>query len=345
MTQHTVPDPSKIVQVGLGFWASKTLLSAIKLKLFSRLSSGPMSAKQIKEALDLNPEGLYVLDYLDALYAMGFLNRTGLYQEALYSNTVDTETFLVENKPSYLGDFFVMANDREYLFWANLETGLKTGKPQNEIKETGKESFEAIYADTDRAKQFTDGMSGMQKGAFMQFVEQFDFSQHKVLLDVGGSAGIFSALVAQKHPHMKCITMDKPAIEPFVVQTLQSMNVSDQVEILSGNFFQDELPKADIVSMNNIINSFNLEVKKQLIKKSYDALPAGGKLIMIEMFLDENREKNALALLMSLNMLIESDGGYTYTHREFEQWAKEAGFKEVTFKTLEGPAELAIAIK
>lgn len=338
-------DPFKIIQVGLSFWSSKTLLAATKLGLFTLLGKQPLTAEQIKIKLALNQEGLYVRDFLDALYSMGFLERIGSGTSAVYQNTPDTGMFLDKNAPSYLGGFLEMANDREYKFWGDLEEGLKTGQPQNEIKYTGKSSFEAIYENPESLAQFTEAMSGIQKLSFMAFAERFDFSDHKTLLDAGGSAGLLSALVAQQHPHMHCTTFDLPQLEPFAKATAEKHGVADRVKVLNGDFFNEPFPKADVVTMGNILHSFDLEKKKMLISKAYKALPAGGCLAIIEMILDNERKENTFGLLMSLNMLIESDSGFNYTQKEFNQWASEAGFKSVDFIPLGGPVSVAVAYK
>ncbi len=345
VTTSVQVDPFKIIQVGLSFWSSKTLLAATKLGLFTLLSEKPLSAEQIKISLGLNKEGLYVRDFLDALYSMGFLGRLGSGESTLYENTPDTAMFLDKNQASYLGGFLEMANDREYKFWGDLEEGLISGKPQNEIKYTGKSSFEAIYEKPEALAQFTEGMSGIQKLSFMAFAENFDFSGHKTLLDAGGSAGLLSALVAQKHPHMQCTTFDLPQLEPFAKATAEKFGVSGQVSVLNGDFFNEPFPQSDIVTMGNILHSFDMPTKRMLISKAYQALPAGGCLAVIEMILDDERKENTFGLLMSLNMLIESDGGFNYTQQEFKQWTAEAGFLSVEFIPLGGPVSAAIAYK
>ena len=348
MTEETAaarsPDPSHIMQVGLGFWASKTLLAATKLDLFTLLDRGAQQPEHIRAELGLHPKS--IIDFLDALASLGFLEREGVGAEARYRNTPDTEAFLVKGKPQYIGAFLEMANDREYRFWADLEDGLRTGRPQNEIKTTGKESFAAIYADPARLRQFTEAMSSIQMGAFVAFAERFDFSQHGVMLDVGGSGAALSSVVAMHHPRMRCVSYDMPALEPLAKEAIEKLGVADRVEIRSGDFFDAEaLPKADLVTMGNILHSFDLPKKRRLLRKAYEALPAGGELAVIELILDDERRQNTMALLMSLNMVIEADGGFNFTQSDFVGWAREAGFREVRIEALAGPTSAAIARK
>lgn len=336
-------DPSHIMQVGLGFWASKTLLAATKLGLFTLLDEGARTPEQIRASLGLH--GRHVLDVLDALLSLGFLEREGIGPGAAYKNTAETGAFLVKGKPHYIGGFLEMANDREYRFWADLEEGLRTGKPQNEIKVTGKESFAAIYEEPERLRQFTEAMASVQIGAFVAFAQRFDFSTHQRMVDVGGSGATLCSMVALHNPHMRCISYDLPALEPLAKQAIARLGVESRVEIQSGNFFTEELPKADLITMGNILHSFDLPSKQSLLRKGYHALPPGGELAVIELILDNERRHNTMGLLMSVNMLIESEGGFNFTQADFEGWAKEVGFRTVRFEALAGPTSVAIARK
>src|SRR4051812_31751585 len=147
-TANLHPSPDHIFQVGLGFWASKTLLSAIELGLFTQLANGPMTGNDLAKALGLHPRSFR--DFFDALVALHFLDRNG----DLYANAPDSDLFLDRKKPSYMGGILEMANTRLYRFWGNLTEGLRTGLPQNEIREGGAGLFEKLYADPARLKGF-----------------------------------------------------------------------------------------------------------------------------------------------------------------------------------------------
>src|SRR4051794_29446259 len=125
-------DPSHIMQVGMGFWASKTLLSAVELQLFTALAEAPLTAPGIAAVLKLHPRA--VPDFPDALVALRLLDREGNGPEAVYSNTPETARFLDQKSPDYIGGFLEMANGRLYSFWRDLTPALRTGAPQNETK-------------------------------------------------------------------------------------------------------------------------------------------------------------------------------------------------------------------
>ena len=341
-TQKQV-DPSKIMQVGTGFMATKTLLTAVKMELFTILAKRKLSATEIQTRLGLHSRSLY--DFLDALVALGFLKRTGLKETAFYSNSEDTELFLDKNKPSYMGGILEMCNNRLYPFWNDLENGLKTGLPQNETKNGGKPIFEAVYADPNKLREFVSAMGGVQMGNFMAFAKQFDFTNYKTLCDIGGAGGLLSAQVSMNNDHMQCTTFDLPPVEPIAKENLRNMGLSEKVTVKSGDFFTDDFPKADVITMGNILHDWGKADKIILIRKAYDVLPMGGSLVVIENIIDDHRSENAFGLLMSLNMLIETSEGYDFSAADFEVLAKEAGFKHVNVMPLTGPTSAAIAIK
>jgi len=335
--------PDHILQIGFGFWPSKTLLSAVELELFSRLAEGPKTGHELQVAMGLHPRGTY--DFLDTLVALGLLQRDGTGETGKYDNTPSTAMFLVKQSPRYIGGILEMANARLYRFWGDLTPALKTGKPQNEIKETGKSMFDALYSDPARLEQFMDAMSGISMGNFVAFAEKFDFSRYKTLADIGGATGQLSATVVTRHPHMQCRTCDLADVRPIAERRVRERNLGDRITAEKIDFFSDEFPKADIITMGMILHDWNLENKKMLIAKAFRALPVGGALVAIENIIDDERRQNAFGLMMSLNMLIEFGDAFDFTGAQFTEWCKEAGFSRCEIIHLAGPASAAVAYK
>jgi len=273
------------------------------------------------------------------------LERDGSGESGKYANTPAAGRFLVKTSPQYIGGILEMANARLYRFWADLTPALKTGQPQNEIKETGKSMFESLYADSARLEQFMDAMSGISMGNFMAFAEKFDFSGYNTLADIGGATGQLSTIVAARHPHMRCRTCDLTAVQPIAERRLREQNLDGRVTAETIDFFADEFPEADIITMGMILHDWNLTDKKMLIAKAYRALPAGGALVAIENIIDDERRQNAFGLMMSLNMLIEFGEAFDFTGAQFTEWCKEAGFSRCEVIPLAGPASAAVAYK
>jgi hypothetical protein len=341
---QTQPNPSHILQTGMAFFASKTVLAAVKLGLFTLLANNKsLSGRDIQRSLNLHDRAVY--DFLDGLVSLGFLNREGLLENATYNNTVETELFLDKGKPSYIGGILEMANDRLFRFWADLDEALINGKPQNEMKHGGHSVFEELYADPERLKQFMQAMTGLSAGNFMALAKKFDFSSYTTLCDIGGAVGLLAVEVAKQNKNMSCTTADLPPVEPIAKEFIATNGLTDRVKTAQVDFFKDEFPKADVITMGMILHDWDLENKKMLIKKAYNALPEGGAFIVIEALIDDDRRKNTFGLMMSLNMLIEFGVAFDYTGADFAKWTKEAGFRKTAVIPLEGPSSAAVAYK
>jgi hypothetical protein len=336
-------DPSRILQTATAFWVSKALLSAVELELFTVLGEGSMTAGELGRKLGLHPRGTY--DFFDALVALGVLAREGDGRDARYRNTPETAAFLDKKRPTYVGGLAEMLNSRLFGFWNHLTTALRTGEPQNEIKMRGKPMFEELYADEGRLVEFLHAMASVQMGNFHALAGKFDFSRYATVTDVGGALGALSVAVGRRHPHLRFTSFDLAPVAPHARRYIEAAGLSDRIQVASGDFFRDPLPKADVVTMGNILQDWNLEKKKALIRKAYDALPAGGAFIAIESVIDDARRENAFGLLMSLNMLIELGDGFDYTGAQFREWCEEAGFRSAEVVPLAGPSSAAIAYK
>jgi O-methyltransferase domain/Dimerisation domain len=336
-------DPKPILDVGFGFWSSKVLLSAVELGVFTELAKGPRTRDELGAAVKIHPRG--AMDLFDTLVALGFLQREGHGERAIYMNTELTNHFLDRAKPTYIGGILEMCNARLYRWWGDLTEGLQTGKPQNEIKHTGAPMFATLYSDPARLEQFMNAMQGISRPNFEALAEKFDFSRYKTLCDVGGANALLSRLVAARHPHLTCTSWDLPVVEPIARRVIAAEGLADRVKTASGDFFADPLPRADVITMGMILHDWGLDHKRMLIAKAYDALPEGGAFIAIENLIDDDRRHNAFGLLMSLNMLIEFGEAFDYTGADFGRWCREAGFSRTEVIPLRGPASAAVAYK
>jgi hypothetical protein len=238
-----------------------------------------------------------------------------------------------------------MYDDRLYRFWADLEEALRTGKPQNEVKHAGASMFEELYREPARLEQFMGAMSGISRANFVALAERFDFTPYRTLCDVGGAAAELSCAVAARHPHLRCLSFDLPVVEPIARAAIARRGLADRVTPVSGDFFRDPLPRADVVTMGMILHDWNLDKKKLLIRAAYDALPESGIFIVVENLIDDARREHAFGLLMSLNMLIEFGDAFDFTGADFRGWCTEIGFRRVDVLPLGGPASAGVAFK
>jgi hypothetical protein len=336
-------DLARILEVGFGFWPSKVLLTAVELEVFTKLSGRSMTGEELGRALALHPRGIW--DFLDALVALGFLERDGDGAAARYGNTASTAKFLDKNQPEYMGGILEMGSKRLFRFWADLGEALRTGRPQNEVKQTGKSIFEALYANEAGLEQFMSAMRGISAPNFQALADKFDFSKYQTLCDIGGATALLSTVVAARHPHLQCVSFDLPPVEPIARRWIAKASLSDRVQAVSGNFLEQPLPRADVITMGLILHDWNLQNKQHLIRLAYEALPPGGVFIAIENLIDDARRENAFGLMMSLNMLIEFGDAFDFTGADFWSWCQPVGFRRYEVLPLAGPCSAAIAYK
>ncbi len=333
------PSPEKILHTGMAFWASKTLLSAVEMGVFTELGHGPETFEALNGRLGLHPRS--ARDFLDALVALGFLVRT----DATYANAPETDLFLDKGKPSYVGGILEMANHRLFGHWFHLTEALRTGLPQNEAKGTGEGVFESLYADPARLREFLSAMTGVSRGANMAIARAFPWAQYRTFADVGTAQGDLAVQIARAHPHLRGTGFDLPEVAPIFEEYAAGAGVAERLTFQPGDFFKQDLPKADVILMGHILHDWDLPTKKMLIQKAYAAVPAGGAFIAYDTIIDDARTQNAFGLLMSLNMLIETPGGFDYTGGECAAWMKEAGFSSVRVEHLVGPDSMVVAVK
>ena len=332
------PTPDSIMQLAFAYWGSKTLLSAVELGLFTELAHGQLSLQELEARIGLHPRSSR--DFLDALTALGMLER----RDGKYSNTSATGLYLDRNKPGYVGGMLEMMSHRLFRFWGDLTEGLKTGKPQNEVR-NGDGLFDTLYSDPHRLEQFLSAMTGLSLGTAHVIANKFPWSRYQSFVDVGAAQGGLAVVLTQCHPHLRGMGADLPVVGPIFNKYIARHGVDQRLSFQALDFFQESLPRADVIVMGHILHDWDLETKKMLLRKAYDSLPPGGSLLIFEALIDDERRTNPFGLLMSLNMLIETPGGFDYSGADCTAWMREAGFQDTRVEYLCGPDSMVIGVK
>jgi hypothetical protein len=329
----------RIMQLAMGFTASKVLFSAVELGVFQALNDGPLDATQLRTRTGIHERS--ARDLFDALVALGLLHRD---DSGLYSNTTEADHFLNPAKPQYIGGIIEMFNARLYGFWGSLTEALRTGEPQNEARQGG-DLFTALYQDPLRLEGFLRAMTGVSLPSAQALGKVFPWDKVHTVIDIGAAQGCVPVQLALAHPHLTGGGFDLPAVGPTFSKYIASHGLSDRLRFLPGDFLADPLPHADVLVMGHILHDWDLPTKRLLLKKAHAALEKGGSLIVYELMIDDERRQAVPGLLMSLNMLIETRGGFDYSGADCIGWMKEAGFSDAHVVPLAGPDQAVIATK
>jgi hypothetical protein len=337
------PTPERLLQTGMGFWASKTLLSAVELGVFTELARQPQSLAELSQRLALHPRS--AADFLDALVALGFLRKQGEENGLKYSNASDAELYLDRNKDSYVGGLLEMANSRLYRFWGNLTEGLRTGEPQNEIRNGGLDPFSRSDLDAETFRGFIQAMTGLSMGSAQALAQIFPWERYRTFADVGTAQGGLPVVLVKAHPHLRGIGVDLPKVQSIFEEYVRCHALQDSIHWCAADIWSDPFPRADVIVLGHMLHGWGLERKKVLLQKAFDAVPSGGAVLAYDAIIDDERRQNAFGLLFSLNMLIENREGAEYTSAECQTWMRDIGFSSTYFKPLVGAESVVVGIR
>jgi SAM-dependent methyltransferase len=187
-------------------------------------------------------------------------------------------------------------------------------------------------------------MSGLSAAAGQAIAAKFPWRDYGSVIDIGCAEGAVPVAIATAHEHLTGGGFDLPPVRPLFDAYVARHGHADRLSFTAGDFFNDPLPRADVLIMGHILHDWDLDQKRLLLKKAYDALPEGGALIVYEAIIDDDRRENAFGLLMSLNMLIEGLG-FDFTGADCRGWMAETGFKESYVEHLIGPDSMVVGIK
>ncbi|MEV5596386.1 methyltransferase [Streptomyces sp. NPDC052496] len=331
-----------ILRTGLGFWNSKVLMSACELGVFTELARAgqPLDAGELRTRIGIHPRG--ALDFFDALVSMNLLDR----EAGRYRNTATADAVLDSGKPEhYVGAILEFISEHDYAPWGQLTEALRTGEPQTNVPEDGSDPFEELYADPERLRRFQRAMTSGSLPTITALAEAFDWSRHHSVADIGCSEGALLAHVLRAHPHLSGTGFDLPPVGPTVDETVAAAGLGDRMTFVPGSFLTDELPRADVLVFSQILHDWDLDTKRMLLRKAYDALPDGGAVVIADALIDDERRHNTFGLLMSLHMLVQSPGGFDYTGADGIGWLREAGFRDCRVQPLPGPRSLVVGVK
>ncbi|MBF8191916.1 methyltransferase domain-containing protein [Nonomuraea sp. K274] len=325
--------PSGIIRLANSFCDAKALLTAVELGLFSTLHGSEAGVEVIRERLGLHGRGLS--DWLDLLVELNLLER----EDGRYRNSPGADRYLVRGAEPYIGGFIERSNRNLYPAWGRLSEALRTGESQSGSH------FDAVVENPKILAQFINSMDALTRTLGPQLIEAYDgWGGYGSVLDVGGCRGGLAAQIVKAHSHLEGNVFDLPQMAPFAAELAAEQGLTGKVTFHGGSFFSDPLPSADIVVLGHVLHDWSAEQRKFLVEKAYDAVNPGGVLLVYDRMLDRasSRIEN---LVISLDMLLVTDGGSEYTVGELRSHIEGAGFASAEERLLGDDDTLVIAHK
>ncbi|MDI6784483.1 MAG: methyltransferase [bacterium] len=314
-----------------GFMVSRILLTAIELDLFTKLGKKKLTIQQIAKLLKTSFRGTDIL--LHALSGLGYLNK----QNNRFRNASISHQFLDKSSSSYRGGI-LRHHSNLWQNWSHLTQVMKTGKPvRTEI---------ARRKDAVAGRDFIWGMYHGGWENAVRLAELLDLSGVTRMLDLGGGPGSYAIAFAKKNPKLNTVVFDLPYALQVAKEIIIQHKMQTRIQLKPGDFLKNEIGKNyDLVLMSQIIHSYSEKQNQQVIKKVYRSLVSGGKIVIHEFFLDQSRTKPASAAVFAINMLVNTTGGRTYTHREVSGWLKRVGFSGIKYISVSDRSALLMAKK
>jgi acetylserotonin N-methyltransferase len=330
-----------VMQMITGFWASQVLFATHDLGVFQTLAEGPATADDLAARLGFKPEAGARL--LAAAASVGLLARRG----ELFANSPMADAFLVKGHDGYMGGFVGHARHDLYPLWAHLDDAVREGTPrwQQAFAARGVNPFEQMYADPDRLRDFLYAMQGGSLMAVEGLLGAYDFSEHRRLMDVGGALGTVSVAVAHRYPHLEAVTFDLPPVVPHAEEYIRAQGLEGRVRAEAGDMFEQLPGGADVIHLSWILHDWSDEQCVTILTRCREALEPGGTLLIGEMLIDDGPDAPAFPHLMSLNMLVATDGGRERTEAEYRRLIDAAGLEPVRAERFGGIRDLVVARK
>jgi 3-hydroxy-5-methyl-1-naphthoate 3-O-methyltransferase len=315
--------PIPLMQLATGFWASKTLAVAHDLDVFTRLSDdGGVTTTELAQNLGIQERPAEML--LTGCAALGLLET----RNDRYFNSPLAEEFLVRGKPYYFGGFVQMLDKRLYAGWGKLLEAVHTNRPTTWDPDTQASLFEG--EDPAMLSLFWEAMHSISTFTARALSGAVDFGGYMRLLDVGGGSGAFDIELCRRYPTLRATVFDLPGIVEIAAEKVRQTDVGARIEAVAGDFFvQDALPAGhDAILLSMILHDWSEMKGRELLRHCYDTLPSGGTIMICELLVNDEKSGPAPAALMSLNMLIETEGR-NYTAAEYRAWLSETGFGDI----------------
>jgi len=322
-------NPGELLEISGFFWKTCLLQTAVKMDVFTVIGGGRLTAGEITLKLDGAARGVERL--LNALVAMELLDK----KDERYSNTPSGRELLAKDSPKYLGHI-IMHHHHLLESWSKLDQAVKSGKPQR---------GRASHSQEEWRESFLMGMFNLAMGVAPHIVPAIDVSDRQHLLDLGGGPGTYAINFCLHNQHLKATVYDLPTTRPFAERTIRQFKLADRIDFMDGNYLEDPVEgRYDVAWLSHILHGEGPEDCRMIIQKTVDSLEPGGMIIIHDFILNNSLDGPLFPALFSLNMLLGTESGQSYSEEQIIDMLAAAGAGDIRRIAIQSPNDSGILV-
>jgi predicted O-methyltransferase YrrM len=320
-------NPGKLFGISGNYWISCTLHAGVKLGIFTLIGNQSLSGQEVAQKLEGDPRSVTML--LNALAAMNLLIK----KNEAYSNTPFSVSFLIKESPQYIG-YILLHHHHLMPSWTQLDQRIKTGKPVRS---------RASFDNPEVRESFLMGMFNIAMNQAPHLTSLIDLSNKKHLLDLGGGPGTYAIHFCLNNPGLRATVFDLETTRPFAEKTIARFGLTERIDFQGGEYIEADIRGSyDVAWLSQILHGEGPEEVQKIIQKAVSVLEPGG-LIMIQEFLLNNEMDGPLfPALFSLNMLLGTDQGQSYSEQQIMDMLAKAGVKEIRRLPIQTPNDSGV---
>ncbi len=321
--------PGELLEISGFFWKTAVLHTAVKLDVFTLIGDGQLSTDEISQRLSAESKG--VSRFMDALVAMELLVKT----DGKYVNIPSVRSLLSKHSPQYIGHI-IMHHHHLVESWSKLDQAVQSGKSVQNSFSISKEEWR---------ESFLLGMFNLAMNLAPQVVSRIDLSSRRHLLDLGGGPGTYAIHFCQENPKLIAKVYDLPTTRPFAEKTISQFDLSARINFIDGNYLEDPIEGTyDVAWLSHILHAEGPSDCRSIIKKTVNALEPNGLIIIHEFILNNTMDSPLFPALFSLNMLLGTESGQSYSEQQLTDMLTEAGVKNIQRIPIETPNDSGLLI-
>lgn len=317
----------RLLKVSGSYWQSCTLHAAVRLEIFTIIGDDLVTADDISRKSGAELRG--VTGLLNALTAMGLLKK----EESSYANTPESQSFLIKGSPQYVGDI-IMHHHHLVHAWARLSEAVESGRPVRE---------RSSFSEGEERESFLMGMFNLAMNIAPRVANEIDLRGRRHLLDVGAGPGTYAIHFCLANPELRATVYDLPTTQPFALRIMDRFGVADRIDFVAGNYIEEEIQGSyDVAWLSQILHGEGMEDCREIIRKVVSVIQPGGLILIHDFILNDNMDGPVFPALFSLNMLINTAEGQSYSGSQIISMLAEAGVKEIKRLDFKGPNDSGI---